>query len=411
MSKQKGVRHCSSSYKWIVLLLATGTQASATLVTYGIGPLAFFWKRMYHLTQMETGILLSAVNIGPLFFMLFIGRLLNRYNERLLIGLGSILLGLSVLAVNTAGGFTELLFTLSMIGIFYSTAQPGGSKVIMKWFPKTLRGLAMGIRQAGIPIGGAMAGAIIPVVSIKYGWPSAVYVLSGLCIIGGLLFFIFYREPSLHEAPSLAEPQVKSFRKQLQEIMKNKALYPVFFTGICMVSLQMVIVGHLTIFLAHNASLSPMLAGQIFSVSLFFGMLGRIILAAISDYFYKGNRRKPLLFSVLAAFASVFIFTMNIHTLPLWSLFLLSGWLGFFGIGWYSLFIVEVAEKSLADSVGVTVSFALTLNQFAIILAPPVFGFIVDLKGYTLAWLSIAFLLLLSGIGLLKNKSNCYDLV
>jgi MFS family permease len=403
---QKEVSHSSSSYKWIVLLLATGTQASATLVTYGIGPLAFFWKQMYHLTQMETGILLSAVNIGPLFFMLFIGRLLDRYNERLLIGLGSILLGLSILAVNTVGGFIGLLFILSMVGIFYSTAQPGGSKVIMKWFPKKLRGLAMGIRQAGIPIGGAMAGAIIPVVSIKYGWPSAIYVLSSLCIIGGLLFFIFYKEPSLHEAPSLAEQQVKSFRKQLQEIMKNKALYPVFFTGICMVSLQMVIVGHLTIFLTNSESLSPTLAGQIFSVSLFLGMLGRIILALISDYFYKGNRRKPLLFSVLAAFASVLIFTMNIHTLPLWSLFLLSGWLGFFGIGWYSLFIVEVAEKSSEDSVGVTVSFALTLNQFAIISAPPIFGFIVDLKGYTWAWLSIDFLLLLSGIGLLKNKSN-----
>ena len=404
MGNQKEVSQSSSSYKWIVLLLATGTQASATLVTYGIGPLAFFWKRTYNLTQMEAGILLSAVNVGPLFFMLFIGRLLDRYNERLLIGLGSILLGLSILIVNTVGGFTGLLFTLSMVGIFYSTAQPGGSKVIMKWFPKEFRGLAMGIRQAGIPIGGAMAGAIIPIVSIKYGWQSAVYFVSSLCIVGGLLFFIFYKEPFSHQSPSLAKQQIKSFQEQLQEIMKNKTLYPVFFTGISMISLQMVIVGHLTIFLTNNASLSPMLAGQILSVSLFLGMVGRITLASISDYFYKGNRRKPLLFSVLAALAAILIFTMNIHTLPIWSLFLLSGWLGFFGIGWYSLFIVEVAEKSSADSMGVTVSFALTLNQFAIISAPPIFGFIVDVKGYTLAWLSIAFLLLLSGVGLLKNE-------
>lgn len=406
MMNQKEESYSSSSYKWIVLLLATGTQASATLVTYGIGPLAFFWKQMYHLSQMETGILLSTVNIGPLFFMLFIGRLLDRYKEQLLIGLGSILLGLSILAVNTAKGFIGLLCILSMVGIFYSTAQPGGSKVIMKWFPKKLRGLAMGIRQAGIPIGGAMAGAIIPVFSIKYGWPSAIYILSSLCIMGGLLFLIFYKEPSLQEKPSLDQQKVKSFRKQLQEIMKNKALYPILFTGTCMISLQMIIVGHLTIFLTNTGSLSPMLAGQIFSVSLFFGMLGRIILASISDYFYKGNRRKPLLFSVLAAFFSILIFIINIHVLPLWSLFWLSGWLGFFGIGWYSLFIIEVAEKSSEDSVGVTVSFALTLNQFAIILAPPIFGLIVDLKGYTWAWLSIAFLLLLSGIGLWKNE-NC----
>ena len=41
--------------------------------------------------------------------------------------------------------------------MFYSVSQPGGSKVILKWFRKENRGLAMGIRQAGIPIGGALA--------------------------------------------------------------------------------------------------------------------------------------------------------------------------------------------------------------------------------------------------------------
>lgn len=45
--------------------------------------------------------------------------------------------------------------------MFYSVSQPGGSKVILKWFRKENRGLAMGIRQAGIPIGGALAGVLI----------------------------------------------------------------------------------------------------------------------------------------------------------------------------------------------------------------------------------------------------------
>lgn len=208
----------------------------------------------------------------------------------------------------------------------------------------------------------------------------------------------------MHSTHSFVGQEVKTFRKQLQEIMKNKALHPVFFTGICMISLQMVIVGHLTIFLTHKESISPLLAGQIYSVSLFFGMLGRIILAWISDYFFQDNRRKPLLFSVFTALASILIFTTNIHV-PIWMLFLLNGCLGFFGLGWYSLFIVEVAEKSSKDSIGLTVSFALTLNQLAIISAPPIFGLIVDIAGYTWAWLSIAILLFLSGIGLL-NQTN-----
>jgi predicted MFS family arabinose efflux permease len=101
---------------------------------------------------------------------------------------------------------------------------------------------------------------------------------------------------------------------------------------------------------------------------------------------------------------SVLFLSTNLESLPLWMLFVLCAWLGFFGIGWYSLFIVEVAEKAADDSVGVTVSFALTLNQIAIITAPPVFGLIVDMRGYAFSWLCLAFSLLLSGLWLYKMK-------
>lgn len=395
--------YSGSFYKWVVLGLATFTQASATLVTYGVGPLALFWQDEFHLTQMETGLLLSAVNIGPLFFMLFVGRLLDQFNERLLIGLGSILLGLSLLAATIVDEYTRLIAVLFIIGAFYSTAQPGGSKVVIKWFPRQNRGLAMGIRQAGIPIGGAMSGMIVPFISLEYGWHSAVYFLSGLCMFGGAIFLLFYKEPSFHEAASAAKER-KTLRKQLQEIVKNKALYPIFFSGVTMISLQLIIVGHLTIFFTHTGSITHLVAGQLFSVTLFFGMAGRVLLASASDSMFKGDRRTPLFLSVLAALLSVLMISMNLESFPLWTLYILCAWLGFFGIGWYSLYIAEVAEKSVHDSVGVTVSFALTLNQLAIIAAPPIFGLLTDMKGYEFGWYCIAFFLLLSGLWLIKKN-------
>ncbi|MGR5928352.1 hypothetical protein ACT7C2_11385 [Bacillus pacificus] len=57
------------------------------------------------------------------------------------------------------------------------------------------------------------------------------------------------------------------------------------------------------------------------------------------------------------------------------------------------------------DSVGITVSLALTFNQIAIIVAPILFGYIVDKKGYTYAWLCIVVLLCISAVSLYrKNK-------
>ncbi|MGI0535833.1 MFS transporter [Bacillus pfraonensis] len=405
MLNQEKIMKSNRSYKWIVLMLATAVQASATLITYGIGPLAFFWKEIYHLTDMQLGMLLTAVNIGPLFCMLFVGRLLDQYNERVLIGGSSILLGGSLLFIHVVERFTGLLFVLMIVGVFYSAAQPGGSKVILKWFLKENRGLAMGIRQAGIPIGGAVAGAMIPILSVNVSLSFAIYVLSSICIAGGVLFLVFYREPLVHHEPVLNNKGI-SFWKQLKEIMSNKELYPVFFIGICMISLQMVLIGHFINFLITAKSISPILAGKVFAVTLFFGMMGRIVLAAVSDFFYKGNRRRPLLISVFATCMCIFILILNIHNLSVWSLFLMSGLLGFFGIGWFSLFMVEIAETARQDLVGMTVSFALTLNQIAIILAPPIFGFIVDVKGYMWAWIGLVILMFTSVIILLKHPKK-----
>lgn len=73
---------------------------------------------------------------------------------------------------------------------------------------------------------------------------------------------------------------------QLKEVMCKKELYAIYITGICMISLQMVLVTLYKI-LVLEQSITPILAGKVFSVMFFSGMVGRVILAATSDLFYK----------------------------------------------------------------------------------------------------------------------------
>ncbi|MCU5473178.1 MFS transporter [Bacillus paranthracis] len=394
----------NSTYKWVMLIVATIAQTTATLITYGVGVFALFWKEEYALTNMESGLLVSVVNVGPLFCMLFVGRLLDQYNEKILISISSFLLGSSLLLTNIVSGFNGLLFVLLLIGMFYSVSQPGGSKVILKWFPKENRGLAMGIRQAGIPIGGALAGVLIPFLTVQYNMTYAINSIACICIIGGVLFFVFYKEPYVQEEARKGHNKI-SFWMELKVVICKKELYPIYITGICMISLQMVLVGHFMKFLAGEQSITSIVAGTVFSVMFFSGMIGRIALATISDVLYKGNRRIPLFIAVCASIGLMLLLVMNIHTITSGVLYSVSALLGFFSIGWFSLFIAEVAELASEESVGITVSVALTLNQIAIIVAPVLFGYIVDEKGYAYAWLCIVVLLSISVVSLYrKNK-------
>lgn len=390
--------------KWVMLMFATIAQTTATLITYGVGAFSLFWKEEYALTNMESGLLVSVVNVGPLFCMLFVGRLLDQYNEKLLISISSFLLGGSFLLTNIVNGFNGLLFVLLLVGMFYSVSQPGGSKVILKWFPKENRGLAMGIRQAGIPIGGALAGVLIPFFTIQYNVTYAINSMACICIIGGLLFFMFYKEPYIQEDARKEHIKI-SFLTQLKVVIRKKELYPIYITGICMISLQMVLVGHFMKFLVREQSITSIVAGTVFSVMFFSGMIGRVVLAASSDVFYKGNRSTPLFIAVCASIGLILLLVMSIHTVTSEVLYGVSALLGFFSIGWFSLFIAEVAELASEESVGITVSLALTFNQIAIIVAPALFGYIVDEKGYTYAWLCIVVLLSVSAVSLYrKNK-------
>ncbi|HDR7855658.1 TPA: MFS transporter, partial [Bacillus paranthracis] len=382
----------NSTYKWVMLIVATIAQTTATLITYGVGVFALFWKEEYALTNTESGLLVSVVNVGPLFCMLFVGRLLDQYNEKILISISSFLLGSLLLLTNIVSGFNGLLFVLLLIGMFYSVSQPGGSKVILKWFRKENRGLAMGIRQAGIPIGGALAGVLIPFLTVQYNMTYAINSIACICIIGGLLFFMFYKEPYVQEEARKGHNNI-SFWMELKVVICKKELYPIYITGICMISLQMVLVGHFMKFLAGEQSITFIVAGTVFSVMFFSGMIGRIALATISDVLYKGNRRIPLFIAVCASIGLMLLLVMNIHTITSGVLYGVSALLGFFSIGWFSLFIAEVAELASEESVGITVGLALTLNQIAIIVAPVLFGYIVDEKGYAYAWLCIVVLL------------------
>ena len=82
-----------------------------------------------------------------------------------------------------------------------------------------------------------------------------------------------------------------------------------------MISLQMVLVAHFIKFLVLEQSITPILAGKVFSVMFFSGMVGRVMLAATSDLFYKGNRRIPLFITVCISIFLILILVMSIHTI------------------------------------------------------------------------------------------------
>ena len=148
-------------YRWVILLIATFAQACACFFVQGIGAIAVFIQNDLQLSSLQIGLLVSAAQLVPIVGLLVAGELLDRYSERLVVGLGTLIVALALCASLWATDYLTILLFLVVVGAGYSTAQPGGSKSVSRWFAKTQLGFAMGIRQAGLPLGGALSAALI----------------------------------------------------------------------------------------------------------------------------------------------------------------------------------------------------------------------------------------------------------
>ena len=68
-------------------------------------------------------------------------------------------------------------------------------RMIMGWFPRTERGLAMGIRQTAQPLGVAVAGLVLPGLAQRTGCSAPWLVPAALCLLSALLVIGFAPDP------------------------------------------------------------------------------------------------------------------------------------------------------------------------------------------------------------------------
>ena len=80
-------------YRWVVLGVATFTQAAAGFFVQGIGALAVQLQRDLGLSTAQLGLLVSAGQLAPLVGLLVAGELLDRFDERWVVSVGAGVVG------------------------------------------------------------------------------------------------------------------------------------------------------------------------------------------------------------------------------------------------------------------------------------------------------------------------------
>jgi MFS family permease len=271
-----------------------------------------------------------------------------------------------------------LLVFMALMGGAYASVQPGGTRAIMRWFPPRHRGLATGFRQAAVPFGTAIAAFVLPVLAAGQGWRAALWLQAAVAVAGGLLFWICYREGGDAKARTEA---VLPLRQLLRLLGQDRDFWPVLAAGIAMSGFQFTMTAHAIGFLANGLELGIAAAASLFGLTQILGIPGRVLLPWLSDRFLPERRVRSLGWVMLLGAAAAAVLMSCSPGAPLPLLVGTLAMLGLFGIGWFPIYILQIAETAPKSSIASTVSLATTLCMIAMALGPFIFGLLVDLAG------------------------------
>jgi sugar phosphate permease len=342
-------------------VLAAGTlaQASFSASSVGLPALSPTLKSDYRLTLTETGVVLAAIGIGMLFTLLPWGLVADRVDERWVIATG--LTGAAALLVvaSTTAAFETVTVTLVGVGALGASVNAASGRAIMSWFPSTELGLALGIRQTAIPIGGAVGAAVLPVLGSSGGTHAAFLFLGAACLTGAIVAAVFIRGgsgPAEEEVHDVAQPLRDPFMWLLGT-----------GTGLFLLA-QIGITAFVVLFLHEHRGLSKEAAGSVLAAIYVLAIAARIGSGTISDRL--GSRLGPLrtigvALSILTACVAAAIDAPLAVVIPL---FILAGVLS---MSWNGLAYAAAAEAAGAARTGAALGFQQTLLGVVVAGAPP----------------------------------------
>ncbi|KNY33530.1 MFS transporter [Agrobacterium genomosp. 3] len=369
---------------WAVLAVAVGTQTAGSFVSQGIYILVPFWREAFGVSLASASLAVTVMNGVQIATMFMLGRAIDIHGERRIVGIA--MLGMAI-AMACAAAFADslpaLLVCIAFLGGTYAAVQPGGTRAIMRWFPPAKRGIATGFRQAAVPFGTMIAAALLPFMAVRYGWHAAAWLCAGVSIVGAALFWGLYREGGDLAAKT---ERPLSLGKLVRIVGQDRSFWPVLRLGIAMSAFQFTLTAHAIGFMADGLGLGLFAASSMFAATQLAGIPGRILLPWLSDRFRPGLRGQSFgLVSVIAAGAATILALLPTGTPPLVILPVLVI-LGIFGIGWFPLYLLQIAESAPKGSIASTIAFASTICLAVMAIGPYIFGLLVDSFGYGAAW-------------------------
>jgi predicted MFS family arabinose efflux permease len=330
------------------------------------------------------GYLTATYSFGGLAILVAGSTLLKQMGGMRTLQIG-LLLGAASMALFFHPSVSIALVACFLMGLSGGTANPAGSEVLQRFSPPGKRNLIFSVKQAGVPLGGVIAGLIIPPMIALAGWRIALCACALLVALPTIL--TWRMSAGLDEAGSTGRwrPSMPGWHSlhtlwvPLQSLTSNRGLMQISIVGSLFAVSQSCWFTFTVIYLIDRLGFSLGLAGVVFAVMQAGGVLGRIAWGWLSDRLRSATASLSLV-AILSATTTVLL-GLSKPEWPFWTIVLLAFVAGCSAASWNGVQIAEVARRSPSDLISETSAGSSVLVNLVNMLVPTAFAAFVAVSG------------------------------
>ncbi|MDA8411321.1 MAG: MFS transporter [Treponema sp.] len=286
-------------YRWAVLAVFMFVNLTIQILWISFAPITGPAAAFYGVSELQIGLLSMVFMLAFIPLSIPVSWIIDRFGFRVAVDIGVVLMGAFGLLRGLAGSSYPLVL-LATIGI--AVSQPfllnAWSTVPAKWFPARERATALGLVTLSNLVGTALGMILTPMMIEGMSIPTVQLAFGAVSAVSAAAFLFLAREkpPTPPCAPGMEG------RALMLEGLRHALSNGSFWLFLAISFIAMGIFNGLNTWIeaiVRPRGFSPTFAGSLGALMLGGGLVGAIVLPALSDR--GGRRRGFLLFALLGA--------------------------------------------------------------------------------------------------------------
>lgn len=365
-----------------VVGVSLASLAAGTFCTVGIGALAPELQADLGFSRAELGLLTALVFAGASAASRKAGTLTDSAGPVAVLAGSLVLFAAAFAVVATASAEAVVMAAAFVAGLGYGSVNPPTNVVIAGAMTRRL-GFFMSLKQTGVPVGGFLAGLILPAIAVALSWRWA-FGFAVLLVLVVAASTVLLRGAAVIQVSGSGDEDAGPGRRERAAI----AVY-----GFVMAGIQWVFLTYFVLYLTDRQGFSLPHAGVALSLATAFSVAGRLFWGWLSDR--RGHRVAVLVVASAIAAAALALLATGVGGAAVWPLAAVTGAAL---VGWNGVFHALLTDRAGPGTLGRLSGEVMALVFAGSVVLPPLIGLASErTDSWSLLWALAAGFVLAAG--------------